>query len=93
MHLVEDYIREMAQEEAKGTNEAHAHLKQCGECGNLFRMFVLHRFYTERPRQKRSSNVIPFNKSFQLRHTNADRSTTSVTYGVGHISVARKRAN
>jgi hypothetical protein len=48
MHLVKDYIREMAQEGATLTNEAHLHLKQCGECSNLFQMFVLHRFYTER---------------------------------------------
>jgi hypothetical protein len=48
MHLVKEYIREMAQDGAKVTNEAHLHLKQCGDCGNLFRLFVLYRFYTER---------------------------------------------
>jgi hypothetical protein len=48
MHLVEEHIREMAQEGAKLTNEERLHLEQCEECASLFRMFVLHRFYTQR---------------------------------------------
>jgi len=54
MHLVQDYIRELAQEGAELTNEAQLHLKHCGECGNLFRMFVLYRFYKERRTARRS---------------------------------------
>ena len=48
MHLVKDHIFEMAQEGAKLTNEEQLHLKQCDECSSLYRMFVLHRFYTQR---------------------------------------------
>jgi hypothetical protein len=48
MHLVKEHIHEMAQEGAKLTNEERLHLKQCEECAGLFRMFVLHRFYTQR---------------------------------------------
>jgi hypothetical protein len=48
MHLVKEHIHEMAQEGAKLTNEERLHLQQCEECAGLFRMFVLHRFYTQR---------------------------------------------
>jgi hypothetical protein len=48
MHLVKDHIFEMAQEGAKLTNEESLHLRQCEECAGMFRMFVLHRFYTQR---------------------------------------------
>ncbi len=68
MHLVKDYIREMAQEGAKLTDEAHLHLKQCGECGNLFRMFVLYRFYTERTYEERLVECLPLPQTARLRH-------------------------
>jgi hypothetical protein len=47
MHLVKEHIFELAQEGAKLSNEEQLHLKQCEECGSLYRVFVLQRFYTE----------------------------------------------
>jgi hypothetical protein len=53
MHLVKDHIFEMAQEGAKVTAEEQLHLKRCEDCASLFRMFVLHRFYTQRTPEQR----------------------------------------
>jgi hypothetical protein len=52
MHLVEQHIFEMAQEGATLTKEEQLHLQQCEDCGNLFRLFVLKRFYTKRTIEK-----------------------------------------
>ena len=51
MHLVKEHIFEMAQDGAKVTEEERLHLKRCKECENLFRMFVLQRFYAQRETQ------------------------------------------
>jgi hypothetical protein len=52
MHLVKEHILEMAQEGTKLTDEERLHLKQCEDCSSLFRMFVLHRFYTQRKHEQ-----------------------------------------
>jgi len=48
MHFGEDNILEMSREGSKLTARERLHLEQCEECGDLFRMFVLHRFYSQR---------------------------------------------
>jgi len=48
MHLVKEHLFEMAQEGAKLTKEERLHLENCKDCSNMFRMFVLHRYYRQR---------------------------------------------
>ena len=49
MHLDKEHVFEMAQEGAKLTKEEQVHLRNCDECGNLYRTFVLHRYYGRGP--------------------------------------------
>jgi hypothetical protein len=49
MHLHDEHILEMAQEGAKLTPEEREHLRDCAECGELFRTLVLQHVYKQRP--------------------------------------------
>jgi hypothetical protein len=49
MHLHDEHIFEMAQEGAKLTPEEREHLRDCAECGELFRTFVLQHVFKQRP--------------------------------------------
>ena len=58
MHLVKEHLFEMAQEGAKLTNEEKLHLDNCKECNTLFRMFVLHGYYTKRAGKHRQVECV-----------------------------------
>lgn len=49
MHLHDENIFEMAQEGAKLTPEEREHLRDCAECGELFRTLVLQHVCKQRP--------------------------------------------
>jgi len=48
VHLLKEHIHELAQEGAKLGRDERLHLKDCDDCANQFRLFVLQRFYMER---------------------------------------------
>lgn len=45
MHLIKEHIHEISQEGANVTDEERQHFRDCEDCTNLFRIFVLQRVY------------------------------------------------
>jgi hypothetical protein len=53
MHFDKDHIHQIAQEGIKLSEEERGHLKNCGLCAELFRMFVLQDIYIQRAKDHR----------------------------------------